>query len=167
MAAAFTVFSLAVTAWWRVQSGSEWCPDGLETLTARQTSPATPQLCTLGELWSHPGDVWILPEALQHCGLGWYPLHVHTTETRGLWPRGAHEPGEQEPLQSDRSWWLQEITSAPDLEITQFISLKTCLFRLPRSSCLSFCRATVRSQSFLTPQSHQHHQVEADPQAHR
>lgn len=94
MAAAFTVFSLPVTARRRVQSGSEWCSDGLETLTVRQTSPATPQLCTLGELWSHPGGIWILPEALQHCGPGWYPLHVQTAETGGLGPRGARELGE-------------------------------------------------------------------------
>lgn len=96
MAAAFTVFSPPVTARRRVQSGSEWCPDGLETLTVRQTSPATPQLCTLGELWSHPGVIRILPEALQHRGPGWYPLHVQTAETRGLGPRGACEPGERE-----------------------------------------------------------------------
>lgn len=96
MAAAFTVFSLAVTARRRVQSGSEWRPDGLETLTARQTSPATPRLCPLGEPWSHPGDIRVLAEALQHRGPGRCPLSVRTAETWGLGPRWAREPGEQE-----------------------------------------------------------------------
>lgn len=107
-AAAFTVFSLPVTARRRVQSGSEWCPDGLETLTVRQTSPATPQLCTLGELWSHPEGIRILPEALQHCGPGWYPLHVQTAEAGGLGPGGACEPGERESwlIVDDQIWLL-------------------------------------------------------------
>lgn len=97
--AAFTVFSLPMTARQRVQSGSEWCPDGLETLTVRQTSPATPQLCTLGELWPHPGGIWILPEALQHCGPGWYLLHVQAAEPVGPEPRRTCEPGEQEEVE--------------------------------------------------------------------
>lgn len=127
MAAAFAVFSLPVTARQRVQSGSEWCPDGLETLTVRQTSPATPQLCTLGELWSHPGGIRVLPEALQHCGPGWCPLHVQTAETRGLGPRGAREPGEQELVEirlmmliadDQIGYWVRH----------QFISLITFFF---------------------------------------
>lgn len=92
----FLVVSVALTAWWRVQSGSEWCPDGLEALTVRQTSPAAPQLCTLGGLWSHLGHVQILPAALQHRGPGWYLLHVQAAEACWPWPRGAREPGEQE-----------------------------------------------------------------------
>lgn len=92
----FLVVSDAVTAWWRVQSGSEWCPDGLETLTVRQTSPGDPQLTTHGELWAHPGDVQMLSAALQHRGPGWYLLHVHTAEACRHWPRGAREPGEKE-----------------------------------------------------------------------
>lgn len=92
--AAFAAFSLPVTAWRRVQSGSEWCPDGLETLIVRQTSPAAPQLCTPGELWSHCGGIRVVPETLQHHRPGWSPLHVRTAEAGGLWCRGACEPGE-------------------------------------------------------------------------
>lgn len=114
-AAASTVFSLPVTARRRVQSGPEWCPDGLEALTARQTSPAAPRLCTLGELWSHPGGIRVLPEALQHRGPGWCLLHVQTAETAGVGSRGARELGEGE---SD--WWLWAIRF---FAIDRFISL--------------------------------------------
>lgn len=91
---AHAAFSLPVTAWRRVQSGSEWCPDGLETLIVRQTSPAAPQLCTPGELWSHCGGIRVVPETLQHHRPDWSPLHVQTAEAGGLWSRGACEPGE-------------------------------------------------------------------------
>lgn len=152
MAGAFTVFSLPVTAWRRVQSGSEWCPDGLETLTVRQTSPATPQLCTLGELWSHPGGIRILPETLQHCGPGWYPLHVQTAETSGLGPRGPCEPGEQELVDirvmmlivddqigywvKDQSIYLSKyfIYSFTKIQLFEFLSGNTEVSELPDSS---------------------------------
>lgn len=139
----FLVVSVAVTAWWRVQSGSEWCPDGLETLTVRQTSPAAPQLCTLGELWSHPGDVQMLSATLQHCGPGWYLLHVHTAEACSCWPRGAREPGEKRLVRNPSG------EKAICYRVThQWVYLTNCLFySFPRFISLSFYQA-VRFRNF-------------------